>query len=155
MKTGSSSWFNTLWRLDHVGKPVVQKGFYKRMADKNKFKNVEQRSQVGRERGDSTFTRFMTTRHPLTRLYSGWNEHMRVIDGKANGRQWMKFRLWDKNEWGETHVCTVRLKTKLWIRIFFTFCGSDFYAEVKSGLRVDEFVLTQPIGIGCFIQTES
>lgn len=106
MKTGSSSWFYTIWELQNPGKPPAKTGFWSVMAGQKKFVNNQQKSQVKKPRGESSFTRFMTTRHPLTRLYSGWNEHMRVVDGKPVGAQWRNFKLLDKAEWGETHVCT-------------------------------------------------
>ena len=106
MKTGSSSWFYTLWELQNPGTPPAETGFWSVMADQKKFVNSQQKSQVRKPRGESTFKRFLTTRHPLTRLYSGWHEHMRVVDGNPVGDQWKYFKLINRDAWGETHVCT-------------------------------------------------
>ena len=106
MKTGSSSWFYAIWDLDNPNEEPPKPRFWSIMAGRKKFLNNKQKLQVSKKRSESYFLRFMTTRHPLSRLYSGWNEHMRVKDGKPVGGQWRLFGLTDKSKWSDTHVCT-------------------------------------------------
>ena len=80
------------------------------MAGKNKFKSLDRKLDVFSGRTESSFTRFLTVRHPLTRLYSGWNEHLEL---KPNGKGGMKVRGQQaklfgilKKDWTKTHACT-------------------------------------------------
>lgn len=104
MKTGCSSWFFAFHELEHPNTTLAKNQGFGYIAALPKFKDKKQEDEV--RTNESKFLKFLTTRHPLTRLYSGWNEHMRVEKGRPIGNQWKAFKLDDKSKWGETHICS-------------------------------------------------
>ena len=113
-KTGSTSWEHLLWKLENPGKIMsnhTHKMLWTILSNKVRFETLEKKLDVFNARERSSFTRFLTVRHPLTRLYSGWNEHLELkVDEKkgglrVRGPQAKMFGILEK-DWTETHACT-------------------------------------------------
>ena len=112
-KTGSTSWEHLLWEIEHPGKNMSEKThkmLWTILASQNKIRDENRKIDLFKNRGYSSYTRFLTVRHPLSRLYSGWNEHMmlkEVKDGvwKPKGNQARLFGL-KPEEYTETHACS-------------------------------------------------
>ena len=89
MKTGLSTFFNVFYWLKYGAPHEADTAVFDIM-------NVEKPSKIDKElqhKSTDKFTRILNARHPLLRLYSGWNEHMRISpDGKLIGWQW---KLWN------------------------------------------------------------
>jgi hypothetical protein len=93
-KSGSSSWHKVFWTLREPHQEFVPNKAY----DSNylAMKNID--ASVRTEaHNDPTWIRFLTARHPLARLYSGWNRNLRR-GGPMADRLYksMKLRAWVK-----------------------------------------------------------
>ena len=101
LKTGCSTWFAIFYNLEYPNLQAPEKLWDIMMEKKTKtsweLKGEQRKSVKGVE---DYFTTMMISRHPLTRLYSGWHEHM-ALDaetGKPFGSQFKYFGL-KESDW--------------------------------------------------------
>jgi len=73
-KSGSSSWHKVFWELREPSNAFVPSEAY---AKNFKFAGTIGDNVWSEAMNDPTWIRFVTVRHPLARLYSGWNRNLR------------------------------------------------------------------------------
>ena len=103
MKTGSSSMFRFMWEIEHpenktptlygteFGDEMYGHHFYHLVGQSEKFQS---KSDLFRKIYESTeFKTFITVRHPLTRLFSSWNDRFSFRkDGTVKAEQYKLFK---------------------------------------------------------------
>jgi hypothetical protein len=72
-KSGSSSWHKVFWELREPSNAFVPSEAY---AKNFKFAGTIGDNVWSEAMNDPTWIRFVTVRHPLARLYSGWNRFL-------------------------------------------------------------------------------
>ena len=72
-KSGSSSWHKVFWELREPSNAFVPSEAY---AKNFKFASTIGDNVWSEAMNDPTWIRFVTVRHPLARLYSGWNRFL-------------------------------------------------------------------------------
>ena len=60
-------------------------------------KNLEFFNKIIQKSEKSTTLKIITVRHPLTRFFSSWNDHMAIRDGKKIGEQWKYLGITEKD----------------------------------------------------------
>ena len=127
MKTGSSSMFHFIWELDHpadderqplidgIGPDQPNYGgkFYHLVAKTQKFDNTKElRDKLFQE--EANFTTIVTVRHPFSRFFSSWNDHMAIRNGNLIGEQHKLFKLTESDYEKESEMITAFRHSLSW-----------------------------------------
>ena len=92
-KSASSSWFGVFRTLRNFTPDASDPDIWTQTTKMSKFTSEQELQTIFLPET----IKIITVRDPLSRLYSGWQEHMRLVNGSPIGQQWRLLGLTEKD----------------------------------------------------------